>query len=121
MSKLEAIETLVTRIPCPVCLNSRFEVALSCDMPHTPCDYHAVCSHCHYRFVVTTDTKTMDEIWKGIEQHVLEQGCPECGDFKLSLEFLCDVKSEDCFFLVRCKDHGHYSRLSRESIQYLFG
>jgi len=37
------------------------------------------------------------------------------------MEFLCDMKSEDCYFLVRCSKNGHYSRVSRESIQYLFG
>ena len=31
MNKLETIESLVQKIPCPVCLNSRFEINLSCD------------------------------------------------------------------------------------------
>ncbi len=39
---------------------------------------------------------------------------------EFSMEFLCDVKSEDCCFLVRCSKKGHYSRVSRDSIPYLF-
>jgi hypothetical protein len=26
---------------------------------------------------------------------------------------LCDVHSENCFFMVRCKENDHYSRLDR--------
>lgn len=121
MTKLETVESLVAKIPCPVCLNSRFEVALSCDSAHSPCDVHAICGHCHYRFVVTDDAKTMDDLWPEIQQHLTHKGCPECGDHKLDLEFLCDVKSEDCFFLVRCSENGHYSRVGRTEVQYLFG
>ena len=39
MTPLEKIESLVPRLACPVCLNFRFEVNLSCDMPETPCDF----------------------------------------------------------------------------------
>ncbi len=120
MNKLETIEHLVKKIPCPVCLNSRFEVQLNCELPKAPCDFHAVCQHCHYKFVVTQDNKEMGDIWMGIEKHVAEKGCPECGDKKLQLEFLCDVQSEDCFLLVRCEDNQHFCRINREGIQYLF-
>ena len=120
MNKLEAVETLVSKIPCPVCLNSRFEVNLSCEMANTPCDYHATCGKCGYRMVISPETKTMDKIWTDVQRHVKEKGCPECGDKDLNLEFLCDMKSEDCFFLVSCAQNGHYSRLTRDSIHYLF-
>jgi len=121
MSLLETVETLVGKIPCPVCMNSRFQVNLNCEVAKAPCDIHARCGHCNYKFLVTNDTKTMEDIWLRVEQHVVDKGCPECGDHKLHLEFLCDVKSENCFFLVRCGDRGHYSRLSPHGIRYLFG
>ncbi|NIQ03739.1 MAG: hypothetical protein GWM98_28130 [Nitrospinaceae bacterium] len=120
MNSLETIETLVQKIPCPVCLNSRFQVHLRCDLSQSPCDFHAVCGHCRYPFVVTEDTKTMEEIWPRVQAHVGRQGCPQCGDPKLHLEFLCDVTSEDCFFLVRCTDHRHFSRLDQAGLRYLF-
>ena len=60
MSTLESIEAIIDKIPCPICLNSRFEANLSCDLPNAPCDVHALCGHCGYRFVVTNDTRTME-------------------------------------------------------------
>lgn len=121
MNTLESVEAIIDKIPCPICLNSRFEANLSCDSPNSPCDVHAVCGHCGYRFVVTNDTQTMDELWPRIQKEVHQKKCPECGDDDFSMEFLCDLKSEDCYFLVRCAKNGHYSRIDRESIQYLFG
>lgn len=120
MSKLEAVEKLISTISCPRCLNSRFEVNLYCEVPNTPCDFHAICKHCNYHFVVSNETKTMKEIVPKVLQYVIDSGCPKCGDHKMSTDFLCDMKSEDCFFLVRCADNGHHSRLSQTSIQYLF-
>lgn len=120
MNQLEKIESLVKDIPCPICLNSRFEVHMSCDLPRSPCDFHAECQHCHNKILVTNETKTMEKVWAEIQESVMEKGCPECGDKKLHLEFLCHWKSEDCYFLVRCEINNHYSRLSREKTQYLF-
>lgn len=121
MSTLQSIEAIIDKIPCPICLNSRFEVNLNCDLPNAPCDVHALCGHCGYRFVVTNDTRTMEELWPRIQQEVKKQRCPLCGDEEFSMEFLCDLQSEDCYFLMRCSKRGHYSRVSRDSIQYLFG
>jgi len=121
MNTLESVETILDKIPCPICLNSRFTANLSCDLPNAPCDIHALCGHCGYRFVVTNDTRTMEELWPKIQQEVQKSQCPECGDNQFSMEFLCDVKSEDCYFLVRCSKQGHYSRVSQNAIQYLFG
>lgn len=120
MDNLQTIERLVEKIPCPICLNSRFEVNLYCDLPKSPCDFHAVCGHCHHKIVVSQDNKNMKEVWKQVESHILGKGCPECGDHKLSLEFLCDVQSEDRFFLVRCENNGHYCRIDQNGIQFLF-
>ena len=36
MSKLKMVEALTSKISYPVCLNSRFEINLSCEMPNTP-------------------------------------------------------------------------------------
>ena len=120
MDKLLAVEMLVGKIPCPICLNSRFEVNLNCDLPNTACDFHAVCGHCHHKIIISQDTKTMREVWGQVESHIIDTGCPECKDHKLNLEFLCDVKSEDCFFLVSCDDNGHHCRIDQKGIQFLF-
>lgn len=120
MTKLEIVEAVAKKIACPICLNSRFEVNLSCELPKSPCDFHAVCGHCQHKILITQDTKTMEEVWLRIEQHINNKGCPECGDHKLNLEFLCAVDSKDCFFLVKCGDNGHYSRINQEGIQFLF-
>ena len=121
MSTLQSVEAIIDKIPCPICLNSRLEANLSCELPHSPCDVQALCGHCGYRFVVTDDTRTMAELWPKVKEQVKRDRCPKCDDEEFSLEFLCDVKSEDCYFLVRCSKGGHYSRVHRESIQYLFG
>ena len=120
MDKLLTVEMLVDKIPCPICLNSRFEVNLNCDLPNTACDFHAVCGHCHHKIIISQDTKTMREVWGQVETHIIDTGCPECKDHKLNLEFLCDVKSEDCFFLVSCDDNGHHCRIDQKGIQFLF-
>ena len=120
MDTLETIEKLVQDIPCPVCLNSRFEVNLSCDLPGSPCDFQAACGHCHYKFIVTTDTQTMEQVWGKVRDQVKGQGCPECGDEDLNLEFLCDVQSEDCFFLLRCAKNGHFCKVDQKGILHLF-
>lgn len=120
MNKLEKVETMMNKIPCPNCFNSRFQINLSCELPKAPCDFHAVCNHCNYKFIITDDPKAMEDVWINIEKHMLEKGCPECGDQQIHLEFLCDVNSEDCFFLVRCQDNNHYNRLSLSGKEFLF-
>jgi len=119
MSKLEMVLMLTTKISCPECFNSRFEVKLSCEMPNTPCDFHAICKHCNYLFVVSNETKAMKEILPRIQQHLIDSSCPKCGDENLEMQFLCDTKSKDCFFLVRCANMGHLSRLSQTKIQHV--
>ena len=94
---------------------------LSCELPHTPCDINALYGHCGHRFVVTNDTQTMEELWPKIQQEIKKKQCPECGDDQFSMKFLCDVKSEECYFLVRCSKSGHYSRVSRDFTLHLFG
>ncbi|MBI4382502.1 MAG: hypothetical protein HY579_00530 [Nitrospinae bacterium] len=120
MNKLETVEKLVYRLPCPICSRSEFQVNLNCELPKSECDFHAVCGHCQYKFVVTSDTNVMEEFWLRIGKHVAGKGCPACGDSKLHLEFLCDAKSADCFFLVRCSDHNHFSRLCQDGAKFLF-
>ncbi len=120
MSKLETIETLVQKIPCPVCLNSRLQINLSCDLPKSPCDYHAVCGHCNFKFVVTEDWKDQKDLLHVVRNHVERNGCPECHSKDLQIDFLCDLGSEDCFFLVRCEGSNHYSRVDQNGIRYLF-
>lgn len=120
MITLEKVESIVNHIPCPICLNNRFLVSLSCESPGSPCDFHAECQHCHNKILITQDTKSMEEMWLSINQTIKEQGCPKCGDKKLNLEFLCDLESEDCFFIVKCKDNGHYSRFNNAGFRYLF-
>lgn len=120
MNKLETIETLVQKIPCPVCLNSRFQVNLSCDVPQSACDYHAVCGHCHYRFIVTEDYLDKKDILQLVKEHIETNGCPECKSKALEIEFLCDLGAEDCFFLVRCRENNHFSRIDQKGIRYLF-
>jgi hypothetical protein len=119
MDKLLAVEMLVGKIPCPICLNSRHEVNIKSDLSNAPCDYHAICVHCNHKIIVSQDTKTIKAVWAQVAKHIIELCCPECKDHKLSLEFLCDVKSEE-YFLVRCEDNGHYCRIDQKGIQFLF-
>ncbi|MFQ5716456.1 MAG: hypothetical protein ACE5GQ_05085 [Nitrospinales bacterium] len=48
MAKLELIESLVQRTPCPVCLHTEYQVNLNCSLPNKECDHVAVCQNCHY-------------------------------------------------------------------------
>ena len=120
MTKLETIESLVQKIPCPVCLNSRFQINLSCDLPRSPCDYHAICEHCNYKFAITEDYSGNAHILESVKEHVEKSGCPKCKSKDLEIEFMCDLGSEDCFFLVKCQQNGHFSRLDQKGILYLF-
>lgn len=120
MTKLKRIETLIQKISCPICLSPRLQVDINGDPPHSPCEIHAECGHCNYKFIVTDDVKEMEEVWLEVKNHVDGKGCPKCSDRKLSLEFLCDVKSEYHFFLVRCNENDHYSQLDQKNIRYLF-
>ena len=120
MNKLETIESLVQKIPCPVCLNSRFEINLSCEVPRSACDFQAVCGHCHYKFIVTEDYADKKDILGLVKDHIEINGCPECRSKDLDIEFMCDLGSEDCFFLVKCRENNHFSRIDRKGIRYLF-
>ena len=120
MDKLGMIETLAKKILCPVCSNSRFLVLSDVGLPRSICDYHVVCNHCHYKFIVTRDVDIMQEVWSQIGKDIIRQGCPECGDHKLHFELLCYVDSEDLHYLIRCVDNNHYSRINQAGIQYLF-
>jgi hypothetical protein len=111
MTTLEIFEATAKKIPCLICLNSRFQVNLSCELPKSPCYFYAVFGHCQHKILITQNIETMQEVCLRIEQHINNEGCPGCGDHKLNLEFLCDVDSKDCFFLVKCLDNGHYSSL----------
>ena len=93
---------------------------MNCDLPNAPCDFHAVCAHCHHKIIVSQDAKIIGKVLSQVEKHVVEKGCPECKNHILSLEFLCVVKSKDCFILVRCDDNGHYCRIDQKGIQFLF-
>ena len=120
MNKLEKLETIMSNIPCPNCFSSRFQINLNCEFPKAPHNFLAVCNHCNYKFFFTDDPKVMEEMWVIVEDHMLEKGCPECGAHNIYLEYLCDVLSEGCFFLVRCQDNNHYNRLSLRGMEFLF-
>ena len=111
MDKVERLETMMNEVPCPNCFDSRFKIKVTCDLSKDSFDYHAVCKFCKYKFFFTDDFQAMEEMWENVEESALEDGCPDCGTDMFHLEFLCDVLSNDCFFLVRCKDKNHYNRM----------
>ena len=119
MNKLEKLETMMGEIACPNCNNSQFQIHLNCELPEAPSDLHAMCSHCNYIYFFTDDPDTMEEMWANIEEDMPEKGCPECGDPKIYLEFLCDVLSKDGFFLVRCQAKNHFNRLYLSGTKFL--
>ena len=110
MTKLEKLG-MVKELPCPNCFDSSIKIYSNSDIPKAPSDFFAVCNHCKYKFFFTDDSQTMKEKWNDVEEGAFEEGCPECGGYKIYLELLCDVQSKDCFFLIRCKDNNHMSRL----------
>jgi len=120
MSRLEIIESLVGQLPCPVCLNTRSTVQLYCETPGEPCDIEVVCGHCNHKYIASDEPATMWKVWDRVSEKTKEQGCPECGDKNLNLEFLCDTKSEDCYFIAQCQKNNHYSRIDMKGISYLF-
>jgi len=119
MIKLETLEILTTGVCCPNCQRFALQVNLNCSVPKSPCDYNIVCDHCRYVFFVSQDAKTMEPVWIELEKLLDRKACPECGDNRLHLEFLCDVHSENCFFMVRCTENDHYSRLDRFGLRSL--
>ena len=62
MDKLLALEMFVEKIPCPICLNSRFEVNLNFDL------LNAFCSYYQHKIVISQDTKTMREVWSKVKK-----------------------------------------------------
>jgi len=120
MTKLEVIESLVQKTPCPVCTHIDYQVTLNCDLPSQPCDHMAECQNCGHKILINEETKTLDELFPEIKQHVEKQECPKCVGSELVIEYSCDKNTKDCFFLARCKDAGHYMRIDTNGIRYLF-
>lgn len=120
MSRLETIENLIGQLPCPLCLNTRSSIQLSCETRHEPCNIEVVCGHCNHKYIVCDEPTTMWTVWDRVSNKIKGQGCPECSDKNLNLEFLCDTKSEDCYFLVQCEKNNHHSRVDTNGIRYLF-
>ena len=121
MNKLEVIETLAENTPCPVCVHMEYQVILNCDIPSQACDHVAVCQNCGHKILVTEETKSLDELFPAIKDHIEKQECPKCEGSELVIEYSCDKDSKDCFFLAKCKDAGHYMRIDTSGIRYLFG
>lgn len=121
MTKLEVIESLVQKTPCPVCTHIDYQVTLNCEIPSEPCDHIAACQNCGHKILINEETKTLDELFPEIKQHVEKQECPKCVGSELVIEYSCDKNTKDCFFLARCKDAGHYMRIDTNGIRYLFG
>ena len=120
MSKLETVETLTQKIPCPVCSNSRSIVVLAYELSKSLCDYNVACDCCRYKFIVTSDEDVMQEVWSQIGKDIARKKCPKCGDGKFHFEFLCYMNSEKFYYLIRCGVNNHYSRINQLGIQYLF-
>lgn len=120
MTKLEVIESLVQKTPCPVCTHIDYQVTLNCEIPSEPCDHIAACQNCGHKILINEETKTLDELFPEIKQHVEKQECPKCVGSELVIEYSCDKNTKDCFFLARCKDAGHYMRIDTNGIRYLF-
>jgi len=120
MTKLEVIESLVQKTPCPVCTHIDYQVTLNCEIPSQPCDHIAACQNCGHKILINEETKTLDELFPEIKQHVEKQECPKCVGSELVIEYSCDKNTKDCFFLARCKDAGHYMRIDTNGIRYLF-
>lgn len=121
MTQLETIESLVQKTPCPICNHMNYQVTLFCESPGDPCEYAAECQRCGNKILVTEDTRTIDDLLPEIKRHVEKAGCIKCGSANLQIEYLCDKDSKDCFFLARCGEEGHYSRLDKSGIRYLLG
>lgn len=120
MTKLEVIESLAQKTPCPVCTHIDYQVTLNCEIPSEPCDHIAACQNCGHKILINEETKTLDELFPEIKQHVEKQECPKCVGSELVIEYSCDKNTKDCFFLARCKDAGHYMRIDTNGIRYLF-
>jgi len=121
MSKLEVVEFLIQKTPCPVCLHIDYQVVLNCDLPSQPCDHMAVCQNCGHKILVTEETKSLDELFPEIKKYVEKQECPKCVGSELVIEYSCNKDKKDCFFLARCNGARHYSRIDTDGIRCLFG
>lgn len=119
MIKLETLEILTNHVACPNCNSLALQVNLSCTTPKSPCDYIVGCDHCHYNFHVSHDTESMSPVWEQFKHFLGDSSCPQCGDNKFQLEFLCDALSKNCFFMVRCENNNHYSRLDQNGLRAL--
>ncbi len=88
------------KIACPVCLNTRFSVVLRCDFSaRDRCMLVGECHHCSYKFDIE-NVETMNEIHAQAERMFSHHPCP-CGG-STELRFLCDLKTQDCFFAAVC-------------------
>lgn len=121
MSKLEVIESLAQKTPCPVCLHMEYQVTLNCNLASQACDHMATCQNCGHKILITEETKSLDELFPEIKKYVEKQECPKCVGSELTIEFSCDKGTKDCFFVARCNGATHYSRIDTKGIRYLFG
>jgi hypothetical protein len=108
-NSFDKIAFRIGRVACPYCLNTRFSVVLRCDFSTGHgCGLVGVCRHCGAKFDIE-NTSTLEEMIARTEQAFSQRACP-CGS-ELQLEFLCDVATEDCYFVVVCRACGSTRRL----------
>ncbi len=69
---------------------------------------------------MTEDYSANKDILQSVKEHVAKNGCPKCDSKDQEIEFMCDLGSQDCFFLVKCGKNGHYSKVDQKGILYLF-
>jgi len=107
MDQLTEVQLKLQKVGCPLCFNTRLELALRCDLGQDGCIYTAKCLHCGNIFEVHTRSKTMEKLEPALVDKIKKKGCPKCEGHDLQVNFRCDLASQDCFHVLTCQTCGH--------------
>lgn len=107
---LEKLGDRLREVGCPVCLNTRFSIVLRCDLAWGDvCAIVGECQHCGKKFDIQ-NVATLPQMVAEAARKFSGTAC-ECGR-ATDLRFLCDLDSEDCYFVSLCPVCGEHRRVS---------
>jgi hypothetical protein len=107
--ELSQVPGRLEKIACPVCLHTRFSVILRCDLsPGQACTLVGECQHCSTKFDIL-NVQTIDELCDQAERRFSHRPCV-CGG-ATRLQFLCDLETQDCYFVSVCSTCGSRRRI----------
>ncbi|MBI3595101.1 MAG: hypothetical protein HY200_09095 [Nitrospirae bacterium] len=109
IDQVTEIQKELSRIACPQCNKSNFDLVLQCQVGYEECQYDARCLACHHTFAVTTESKNLANKHPNLEKELKSLRCEKCRHQGARLSFRCDLKENSCLYVAICEKCGHPS------------